>query len=645
MSNQKKFQPHKYLFVTLFLYSFVYILSIAYHYTFKAPLVVENQAEFEVLMELTNLDSSLGSVFLSVIELVSYSNTADKSQYNKAIQFGDPFKVLKSKYEDSYEKSQKNLDVLMKSVYDRNDLSKWDIDRYIVENTVTAKLFLFNHEYTYNTNNLVLIGQFLDIANSLIKDLTTLDETKSDFSHTSAEYMDIIRHNIYNLISNVPDTFFKSVSSYLETFDEKVFEKLHHKFENHQNVYVWGYISGIVISKGMLIYALYRYQNLYFNLINCYGNLSEAEISTQSLILNRYLQLIKFSKYHEEKIMIEYTDSSSILDQIESQVNQLQNGGFNQIRNKIKVVHNKLFPGVKKTGICGGIITVGMFGFLVLGQIHHNYVDITNELQSLAHIAMGSEIDHRSLYLSQIFNTLFVNDFQVSGLPTSERRAGPIESLKFVTQFLSNDEEIKSLMSDKSYNRLRTLISTDICESLKTIESKSQLYYHSCTYFNTGVAQRGLYNYFFYENDHFHGVEQMLDSLTNRQFSITSGELFESQGLNKIWNLEAFLQVRLSELTIVEYYFEELTNIMKDENQNIQDRMNSMTTTIFVIYNILVCICLVWQVSYSTSVMYEDQLIISETFRVINFRSINKNAFILNKINKAYGVKLGKVVN
>lgn len=458
--------------------------------------------------------------------------------------------------------SHEGLDTIATTINTNEEITGDSIRKTIYENRIKASRFRNFELINFKSSNLILLGNFLDHADIILKELTRLHDVNYDSSLLNSSYQEDMKHLIYNLILNVPNTFFKDVETYLESFNSRVFGTMMDDYSFRMQSYVIGYIVGIFISFAFLIYVLFQYEKLYLNLISSYLNLNESEIRLHGRLLQRYMKILKVYKFHEENIIKEYTESPQILDKIEEEEINSKKGIGNRISHKKSIRHDRLFPSVLKTGICGFLLVLAFIGFLMLSFIYNNFINQNIELEKVNFTTLRSGIDHKNIYLSLIFDTLFEREFTVSGDDIAKYDVKSSASLKFITQYVENDEQMKDMFHGEDYTPLNLLVSGNICEDLVEKYPEQVLYYRSCNAYNSGVAKQGMVNFFYYQNDLFRSVREKLDDLGPRGFTLNTPEIFDFQGFDEVWKSMDFLEMRLSQLTIGHYFFKEINRIM-----------------------------------------------------------------------------------
>lgn len=230
------------------------------------------------------------------------------------------------------------------------------------EAQMNSRIFEHQQINNFTTSNLILVGGYLDMTNQLLENLSELRAKEYDTSLMPENFVQETRELLYNMLINLPNSFFHDLDNYMNEFKIRIFEDLNNRYKRHFFNYTAIYLAGMGVSFIVMLFVLFKYEQLFLNIIGSYLNLNESEISIQGKILKRYHEVLKYNRFHEENIIREYIECPLVVEETESETLKTRSGG-NKISHKKVIKHNRLFPSVCNTIIYGALLLVAFGGF------------------------------------------------------------------------------------------------------------------------------------------------------------------------------------------------------------------------------------------------------------------------------------------
>jgi hypothetical protein len=148
----------------------------------------------------------------------------------------------------------------------------------------------FEHQAISNftTTNLVLVANYIDMTTQLVENLSQLRAKDYDTSLMPSGFIQETREYLYNILINLPNSFFHDLDIYMNDYNKRIFLDLREKYNSRFRIFNIIYISGIAASFVVMLIVLFKYEMLFLNIIGSYLNLNESEINIQGKILKRY---------------------------------------------------------------------------------------------------------------------------------------------------------------------------------------------------------------------------------------------------------------------------------------------------------------------------------------------------------------------
>lgn len=218
-----------------------------------------------------------------------------------------------------------------------------------------------------------------------------------------------------------------------------------------------------------------------------------------------------------------------MIEELETETLKAKAGG-NKISHKKVIKHNRLFPGVCNTIIYSALLLVAFAGFLYLSFIYDSFITKNSDIELMSYNIFKYGLVNEDSYTALTFFTLFDRTFTLHYLPIDEFAVKDNDRLRFITQFTEDDEKLTNLIGPELFLNATRLTKGDICGDLEKMYPGNLLYLDSCKLFNSGVANQGLLNFYYYQSDFMRNTYDKLDKIEGREFSMTGPDIFENKG-------------------------------------------------------------------------------------------------------------------